>query len=82
MILDQFRLDGKVAMVTGGTRGLGAAMTIALAEAGADVAIVARDLTDNQTEQRVRQLGRRCLALRADLAVIDERVGLVGHLRR
>jgi len=37
LILDQFRLDGKTALVTGASAGLGAAMAIALAEAGADV---------------------------------------------
>ena len=50
MILDKFRLDGKVAIVTGGTRGLGAAMTVALAEAGADVAVIARDVSHSQSE--------------------------------
>ncbi len=50
MILDRFKLDGRVALVTGGTRGLGAAMSAALAEAGADVAIVARDTSSTTTE--------------------------------
>ena len=39
---DQFKLDGKVALITGGVRGLGRTMATALAEAGADVAITAR----------------------------------------
>ena len=43
MSLDLFRLDGKVALVTGASRGLGAAMAIALASAGADVALHATD---------------------------------------
>ena len=41
-VLDTFRLEGKVAIVTGASRGLGAAMAVALAEAGADIALVAR----------------------------------------
>jgi len=80
MILDQFKLDGKVALITGGTRGLGAAMTTALAEAGADVAIVARDVGNRQTEEIVRRLGRRCLAIEADLSVPQRRAGLVDQV--
>jgi 2-dehydro-3-deoxy-D-gluconate 5-dehydrogenase len=62
-----FRLDGRLALVTGASRGLGAAMAIALAEAGADVAIVARgDLAE--TESAIRNLGRRAIPVQADLA--------------
>jgi 2-dehydro-3-deoxy-D-gluconate 5-dehydrogenase len=43
-IIDSFRLDGKVALVTGCRRGIGKAMTIALAEAGADIIGVSRSL--------------------------------------
>lgn len=39
-VLDLFKLDGQTALITGGTRGIGAAMTIALAEAGADILLV------------------------------------------
>lgn len=68
MILDLFRLDGKVAVVTAGGRGIGAACARAFAEAGADVAISAR--TEAQLEEvaaDVRALGRRCLVVPADL---------------
>lgn len=66
-ILDQFRLDGRVATVTGASRGLGAAMAVALAEAGADVALVARgDLETVAAE--VRACGRRAALIRADVA--------------
>jgi 2-deoxy-D-gluconate 3-dehydrogenase len=58
MILDSFNLDGQVALVTGTTRGLGQAAAIALAEAGADIALLDRaDAAD--TAQQIRALGRR-----------------------
>ena len=66
-VLDLFRLDGQVAIVTGASRGLGAAMAIALAEAGADVALVARgDL--RETKHGVENSGRRAISINADLA--------------
>ena len=48
MIPDRFRLDGRVAVVTGAGRGIGAATALALAEAGADVVIAAR--TESQLD--------------------------------
>lgn len=69
MILDRFRLDGRVAVVTGAGRGLGAAIAVAFAEAGADVVIAAR--TQSQLEQvagQVRDTGRRAHVVVADLA--------------
>ncbi len=66
MILDLFKLDGKVALVTGAGRGLGQAMAIALAEAGADVAGLGSGSL-NDTATRVQALGRRFLPLKVDL---------------
>ena len=64
--LDLFRIDGQMAIVTGASRGLGAAMAFALAEAGADVALVARgDVGD--VASRIESLGRRAVAISADL---------------
>jgi 2-deoxy-D-gluconate 3-dehydrogenase len=66
MILDQFKLDGKIAIVTGASRGLGRAIALGLAEAGADIALV--DILDaSDTKARIEKLGRRCVAIRADL---------------
>jgi 2-deoxy-D-gluconate 3-dehydrogenase len=80
MILDQFKLDGRVALVTGSSRGLGQAMAIGLAEAGADIACVSKSGNDQETRQRVEGLGRRFLGLKADLAVPEQRVGLVDRV--
>ncbi|MCV7168566.1 SDR family oxidoreductase [Mycobacterium manitobense] len=69
MILDRFRLDDQVAVVTGAGRGLGAAMAVAFAEAGADVVIAAR--TQSQLEEVAEQIaatGRRAHVVVADLA--------------
>jgi NAD(P)-dependent dehydrogenase (short-subunit alcohol dehydrogenase family) len=68
-ILDSFRLDGKVAIVTGASSGLGVAFATGLAEAGADIAICARRVERlEQTKGKVEALGRRCIAVPADVA--------------
>ena len=67
MILDQFKLDGKVAIVTGAGRGIGQAYALGLAEAGADIAIV--DVIDmSETADKVKALGRKVLCVKADLS--------------
>jgi dehydrogenase/reductase SDR family member 4 len=63
-----FRLDGRVAMVTGGSRGIGRAVALALAEAGADVVVASRKLADLEpVAEEIRQRGRRALAVPAHL---------------
>ncbi len=72
-VLDRLRLDGRVALVTGASRGLGRAMALALAEAGADVALMARSREAlEDTASAVTALGRRALALPADVTVEDQ----------
>ncbi|WP_402469513.1 2-dehydro-3-deoxy-D-gluconate 5-dehydrogenase KduD [Isoptericola aurantiacus] len=67
MILETFRLDGKVALVTGTSRGLGQGAAVALAEAGADVALLDRSVP-TETIARVEALGRRVHSVQRDLA--------------
>jgi len=66
MILDSFKLTGKTAIVTGASRGLGQAMAIGLAEAGADLALVASSSTDD-TARSIRNLGRKVCQIKGDL---------------
>jgi len=77
MILDLFRLNGRVALVTGAGRGLGQAMAVGLAEAGADIVSITRSGECPETEARVTSLGRKFWSLRADLARPEQRKGLI-----
>ncbi len=73
MILDRFKLDDQVAVVTGAGRGLGAAMALAFAEAGADVVIAARTQSQlDEVAEHIRGTGRRAHIVVADLAHPDE----------
>ena len=68
-ILDSFKLDGKIALVTGASVGLGQAMAIALAEAGADVAAHCHfDGEAVETVAAIEKLGRRCVAFSGDMS--------------
>ncbi len=69
MILNQFRLDGKVALITGGSRGLGAAMTVALAEAGADIVSIQHSSDTDVLAKRVTNVGRQFLPLMLDVGM-------------
>lgn len=74
MILDRFRLEGRVAVVTGAGRGIGAAIAQALAEAGADVVCAARSVGAlEEVAGRIRGLGRRALVVTCD---VNERAQL------
>ena len=66
--MNSFRLHGQRALVTGASKGIGAAIAIALAEAGADVACHGNSNAPNDTADKIRALGRQALAVRADLS--------------
>src|SRR6266545_4400694 len=71
-VLDTFRLDGRRALITGASRGLGRAMAQALDEAGADLVIVGRDAESlRQAQQELAALGRSVDAVPADLTTPD-----------
>ena len=64
MSAEDFRVDGKIAIVTGGGRGIGRAISLTLAEAGADIAVVGRTAKYvEETTEEIRKLGRRALAI-------------------
>lgn len=85
-VLDEFRLAGKAALVTGAARGLGQAMAVALAEAGADV--VAVDVGEcAETRDSILRQGRKCETVAADVAapgaaemLVDKTVNALGRL--
>jgi 2-deoxy-D-gluconate 3-dehydrogenase len=68
MILDSFKLEGKVALVTGASAGLGAAIAVALAEAGADVAAQGNSRPPDATCELIERTGHRALPLLGNLA--------------
>jgi len=73
-------LDGRVAIVTGASRGLGRAMALALASAGTDVAVAARSIVDlEETAHQIEKLGRRALVVPTDVSVYGQVESLVKH---
>jgi 2-deoxy-D-gluconate 3-dehydrogenase len=72
MVIDSFRLDGKVAAVTGPTRGIGRSMALALAEAGADIALLQRLPEQCDVKDEIEKLGRKCLIVPCDLENVNQ----------
>lgn len=87
-VLDRLRLDGKVALVTGASHGIGEAIALAFADAGADVAVAARTVGDlERVAGLIHERGRRALAAPADMSdlaamapLVERTVGELGRL--
>ena len=87
-VLDKFKLDGKVALVTGASVGLGQAMATALAEAGA--AVAAHCHFENETDEtcsRIEKIGRKTISISGDMAdknvprkIVDEVIKKFGRI--
>ncbi|MFD1546496.1 SDR family NAD(P)-dependent oxidoreductase [Nonomuraea guangzhouensis] len=77
-MLQRFSLEGKVAVVTGASSGLGVAFARGLAEAGADIVIGARRQDRlEETRRLVEETGRRCLAVKTDVTLVEDCQALV-----
>ena len=81
-VLDRFRLDGRVALITGGTKGLGRSMADGFVEAGAAVAVVSRHHEESTrvAEELTAHGGRRCAGYAADVTDPAQVAGLVQHV--
>ncbi len=79
-ILERFRMDGRVAVVTGSGRGIGAATALALADAGADVVVSARTASQIEaTAEGVRERGGRALVVPCDVLDAEQRSALLAR---
>lgn len=81
--IDIFRMDGRVALITGGTQGLGYVMATALAEAGADIAVTSRngEKAAEAAEALAQATGRRTLGLTADVTDAGQVEAMVQQVR-
>ncbi len=72
-VLDRFRLDGQVVVITGGGRGIGEGIALGMAEAGADIVLAARRTNEIEAvADKVRALGRKALAITTDMMVSEQ----------
>ncbi|THW30157.1 putative 2-deoxy-D-gluconate 3-dehydrogenase [Aureobasidium pullulans] len=79
-VLSLFSLEGRTAVVTGATRGIGQSLAYALAEAGADIVLIQRDSKSVTTKEQIEKLGRKVTIYEADLANHDQIKGLIKRI--
>ncbi|KAJ9397532.1 hypothetical protein DTO282F9_5537 [Paecilomyces variotii] len=82
MAASLFSLSGRTALVTGGTRGIGQAMAVALAEAGADVILIQRDESNTATRDEITRLGRKATIHVAELSNRESVKGIILALQK
>jgi len=83
MDTSRFSLDGRVALITGGSRGIGRAIALTLAGAGADVAVSARKFPDlEEVAGEIKALGRKALAVASHVAKVEESKSLVEKVKK
>ena len=82
-ILDQFKLDGHVAVITGGGRGIGEAIALGMAEAGADIVVAARRTEEIEAvADKIREIGRKALSITTDMMEIEQVQALADQTAR
>ena len=79
-VLSLFSLQGRTAVITGATRGIGQSLAIALAEAGADIVLIQRDSQNVATKEQIENLGRKATIYEADLSAHDQISGLIKRI--
>ena len=83
MAIANFSLEGKVALVAGGSRGIGEYSALAMAEAGADVVVSSRKLPElEQVAEKIKATGRKGLAIQAQMAKLEESKALVDQVMK
>lgn len=82
MDMSSFSLENKLAVVTGGRRGLGQGIAVALAKAGADIISIQTKADCSETRELVEQFGRKCYSYQCDLGKLDNAEPLAAELER